>query len=388
MSDQETGAVEKSQALTKFDEPTLRGIVQSPGGASRAVFLPANFGEALEMAKLLASGIGVRAFMRGNVSACMMIVQQSVRWGMDPYAVANKAYFVNDQVAYESQLIAALINTSGEILGRLKISYEGDATGSVGKETLVCKVRGRLASDPDEEREMEQALATIKIRNSPLWQVNPKLQLAYHTQRSWARLYTPEVLLGIYTPDEVIDGVAASIEAQSTARGGKAPDRRDFVEKEGVDADFDEIETVLPESGAPAADSEENTAESASAGAENDQNTAENGEDPGAGDGDSGSPGLTHNDDEDGDNADPVAAAEDDPVAEDPATPSEDPLPLEPLEWATWEREITAEIGEITDRDAFNRLRQRIQPAMDQADDALLGRVQDALTDKLVTLPE
>ncbi|ECP2540867.1 hypothetical protein FZF29_12795 [Salmonella enterica subsp. enterica serovar Brunei] len=40
-------------------------------------------------------------------------------------------------------------------------------------------------------------------RNSPLWVSNPKQQIAYLGVKYWARLYCPEVILGVYSPDEV-----------------------------------------------------------------------------------------------------------------------------------------------------------------------------------------
>lgn len=45
--------------------------------------------------------------------------------------------------------------------------------------------------------------ATPGTRNSPLWVSNPKQQIAYLGVKYWARLYCPEVILGVYSPDEV-----------------------------------------------------------------------------------------------------------------------------------------------------------------------------------------
>ncbi len=42
----------------------------------------------------------------------------------------------------------------------------------------------------------------VTTRNSPLWKTAPKQQLAYLAVKYWARLYCPDVILGVYTPDE------------------------------------------------------------------------------------------------------------------------------------------------------------------------------------------
>jgi hypothetical protein len=339
---------------------------------SKAVFLPENLAQAMELAHFMAGGIGVRQWMRGNPSACLALIQISMRWGMDPYIVANKAYYANDTLSFESQLVNAVINTSGEIVGRLKVEFTGDATGGVGRETLNCRVSGRLKADPDQLFVHEQPLQSIKIRNSPLWISNPKQQLQYYTTRAWARLYMPEVLLGIYTPDEITDGAAARIEAQSTPKDDTpAPDRRDFVEEEVEDGEIEEITTHLPaEEEDDAADEPAETSTDA-ADAEVEEETA--------GDGDTGTDGTSTSEQ----GAKPVAAAD-----EAARKHILDTVPIEPLEWAAWKTAALAEIEPIATRKQFDSFRRRIASALEQADDALLTEIQDLLTDKLTSLPE
>jgi hypothetical protein len=43
------------------------------------------------------------------------------------------------------------------------------------------------------------------VRNSPLWVSDPRQQLAYLAIKRWSRLYTPDVILGVYTPDEIVE---------------------------------------------------------------------------------------------------------------------------------------------------------------------------------------
>jgi hypothetical protein len=341
-----------------------------------------------------------------------------MRWGMDPYAVANKAYETNGTVAYEAQLINAVINTSGAILGSLKIEWEGEPSRTApivpqprrrdnndprdprnepaprpqprpDDETLVCKVSGRLKSDPDDLKILEQPLRTITVRNSPLWQTNPRLQLAYHATRSWARLYAPEILLGVYSPDELVDGEALAIEAETTPRGGRAPDRRDFVGDQADDAEPVEFSTLEVEeidesgqSGAESAENSENNPETADSSAQEPENeqTAPLSVDSGAqNEPVSGAARPEQEDDSDG-----AAGRTGEPQPADQAVLSD--LPVEPLEWATWRTESLAKIAAVGDMDAFNALKQELAPAMEQADDGLLDEIQSAFADKLLAL--
>ena len=45
----------------------------------------------------------------------------------------------------------------------------------------------------------------IKVKNSPLWTQAADQQLWYYGTRSWARRFVPDVLLGIYSRDELED---------------------------------------------------------------------------------------------------------------------------------------------------------------------------------------
>ncbi|HCS5808456.1 TPA: recombinase RecT, partial [Escherichia coli] len=52
-------------------------------------------------------------------------------------------------------------------------------------------------------RVLELLLAQARTRNSTLWADDPRQQLAYLALKRWARLYCPEVILGVYTRDEL-----------------------------------------------------------------------------------------------------------------------------------------------------------------------------------------
>ncbi|EDC4056817.1 recombinase RecT, partial [Salmonella enterica subsp. enterica serovar Java] len=54
-----------------------------------------------------------------------------------------------------------------------------------------------------EPRELILMLSQAQVRNSTLWASDPRQQLAYLAVKRWARLYCPDVILGVYTPDEL-----------------------------------------------------------------------------------------------------------------------------------------------------------------------------------------
>lgn len=198
-SDAHSKPAAADSGLTKFDPAALKGIgstamVSSNGSA----FLPASMAEAMELGKLMCLSNFVPPHLRGKPGDCLAVVMQATRWGMDPFAVANKTYFVNDRMAYEAQLVNAVLNSRAPLEGRLRVEWDGDG------QQLTCKVTGKIKGDPT-EHSVWQEIVSLTTRNSPLWKTSPRQQLAYYTTRMWARLYCPEVLLGVYTDEEAKD---------------------------------------------------------------------------------------------------------------------------------------------------------------------------------------
>ncbi len=182
--------------IVPSDQTSTReiGIVASAGGSSIA---PQNLGEVVRFAEVMSrADIALPKHLRGNAGACMAVAMQALQWEMNPFAVASKSYSVNGIIAYEAQLIAAVVNTRSGIKGRLRYEFIGE-----GNE-LSCKVTGIL--DGDECSYETPPFGAINPKNSPLWKTDPRQQLGYYAARSWARRHCPEVLLGIYDRDEAV----------------------------------------------------------------------------------------------------------------------------------------------------------------------------------------
>lgn len=164
------------------------------GGVSFASAL-----EVMEFAKLMAvSEKAVPKHLRANPGMCLAVTFQAVEWRMSPFAVANKSYEVNDRLAFESQLIHAVIEARAPLKERLQCAYEGD-----GPER-VCVVTG-VFTDGSTREYRSPKFKDIRVKNSPLWKDDPDQQHWYYSSRSFARKWCPDVLMGIYAKDELKD---------------------------------------------------------------------------------------------------------------------------------------------------------------------------------------
>ena len=176
------------------------------------------------IADILASGkTTIPAHLRGSKGDCFAVALQSLQWNMNPIAVAQKTHLVNGVLGYESQLVAAVINNSKIVADRFRFEWYGPWEKVIGKFTVKkgdkgeYRVPGWTFADEEgcgirvsatlkgerEPRVLDLLLAQARVRNSTLWADDPKQQLAYLAQKKWARLYAPDVILGVYTPDEV-----------------------------------------------------------------------------------------------------------------------------------------------------------------------------------------
>ncbi|RKG47500.1 hypothetical protein D7V64_16640 [Acinetobacter cumulans] len=155
------------------------------------------------------SRMTVPKHLQGNVGDCMAIIMQAAQWQMNPYAVAQKTHMVNNVLGYEAQLVNAVITSRAPVKERLHFEWYGDWSKVNGKDdkspTVGVRVSATLRGE-NAPRVIDISMAQVgPVRNSPLWAADPRQQIAYLATKRWARLYCPDVILGVYTPDEVIE---------------------------------------------------------------------------------------------------------------------------------------------------------------------------------------
>lgn len=185
-------------------------ITSQPGatvGTAAAIFSPEGMDRLVRFATLMAdSKATVPAHLAGKPADCLAVTMQAAQWGMNPFAVAQKTHVVNGTLGYEAQLVNAVVSSSNLLATRLNYRWDGDWSRISGKTdkspNLTVTVWATLKGE-SEPRELTISMAQAGVRNSPLWEQDPRQQLAYLCVKRWARLNAPDVLLGVYTPDEL-----------------------------------------------------------------------------------------------------------------------------------------------------------------------------------------
>lgn len=179
-----------------------------------------------KFAGLMASArVTIPVELQNKPGDCLALCLQAQAWGMNPYAVAQKAHVIKNKLGYEAQLVNAVITRHAPIQGRLSFAWSEGWERILGKfkkqpgknsgadytvpnwadkdeDGLWCEVSATLTGET-EPRVLRLEMRQAHPRQSTLWATDPKQQLAYTVVKRWARLHCPDVILGIYTPEEL-----------------------------------------------------------------------------------------------------------------------------------------------------------------------------------------
>jgi hypothetical protein len=189
----------------------------------------------MRMAKMMAEGRAtIPSHLQRNTSDCLAVVTQAVQWGMNPFAVAQKTHVTQGgALGYEAQLINAVVISRAPIVGRPEFEFIGDWSKVLGKVEerksdkggkyyvatytkadeaglgVVCSCQMKGEAEP---RAITIMMSQAYPRFSTQWATDPQQQITYLAIRKWARRYTPDVILGVYTPEELEETTRGEID--------------------------------------------------------------------------------------------------------------------------------------------------------------------------------
>lgn len=140
------------------------------------------------------------------VANCFLVINQAVRWEMDPFAVIQAVSVIKGKLCYEGKLVHAIITA------KCKVEFSHEFNNEKG-DALGIKITGKW---PDGRVDVvEGTVGDWKTtRDGSPWALpkNHKRMLIYRGTREWGRFYSPGTMLGIYTPDEMDDDRAPAAE--------------------------------------------------------------------------------------------------------------------------------------------------------------------------------
>jgi len=178
---------------------------------------PRNFQEAMLAANMYARSSLVPQQYRGKQAECFVALQLANRQGVDPLMLMQNSYVVGGRPGVEGKYAIALMNARGPFKGGVHFEYGGKG------DNRSCTAWG-IRKDTGERCEavvdMEMAKAEGWTKNQK-WRTLRDLMLAYRSGAFLARMYCPEVLMGMQTIEEIQDVIEVQAEvAESTPADG------------------------------------------------------------------------------------------------------------------------------------------------------------------------
>lgn len=226
MNEQVQDTTWQDRELTPAQEKNRHNAELVPFGSQG--ISPQNFAQLVDFAKQMSlAKHSIPPHFRGSPGDCLAIIEIAQKFEMSAYMLARGTYFVNGAMAFEGQLISAIINKWCPLDGRLKYRFDGDHAEyddvevdetdrndqKTGKKIWIKKIRvpstrrvivtGRMKGEAEDLVYESPLIKDIKVKNSPLWIEDPDQQLIYFATRRWQRRWWPEGLLNIYARDEI-----------------------------------------------------------------------------------------------------------------------------------------------------------------------------------------
>lgn len=153
--------------------------------------------EAMEFSNQMAKAKLLPAHLQNSPADCLRVIMQAARWQFDPFAVAEKTSVISGKLMYEGQLVTAVVNSRGNMSKRLAYTFEGEG------DKRVLTVTGTIEGE-SEPRTIKLPFDLAKrINKNGQMNINPDQQACYIGARIWARRHMPELMMGVYTPDEI-----------------------------------------------------------------------------------------------------------------------------------------------------------------------------------------
>jgi hypothetical protein len=156
-------------------------------------------------AKMFSSSSLVPKDFQGNVANCAIGINIAKRLGADPFMVLQNIDIIHGRPSFRATFLIAMVNAAGRF-EPLQFRMEGDE----GKPSRSCvaftksKPDGTPLEGPKITLEMAKAEGW-STKNGSKWLTMPELMLRYRAAAFFARLYAPDITLGMMTAEEAVD---------------------------------------------------------------------------------------------------------------------------------------------------------------------------------------
>lgn len=164
-----------------------------------------NFIMATQMAKMLAVSTIVPQTFQRNEANCLIAIEQAQRLHVSPLMVMQNLNVIQGRPSWSSKFLIAAINNSGKFDTELQFEEKKDKDGKPFSCTAWVMKNGRKVEGMTVDMDMARAEGWLG-KNGSKWKTMPQLMLRYRAASFFSSLNCPELTMGLYTKEEIIDG--------------------------------------------------------------------------------------------------------------------------------------------------------------------------------------
>lgn len=177
-----------------------------PGGGMMSIFSdPQAFQGAMNMACALADSTIIPKDYQKNPSNCLIAVEMASRLNASPMMVMQHLFVVNGRPAWSSQWIISMINNSRKYRDVLQYEMGHDPEdGGLSCTAWAVDHAGQKVVGPKITMKMAQDEGWVSKSGSK-WRTMPEVMIRYRAASFFGRLNCPDMIMGIYSREEVLD---------------------------------------------------------------------------------------------------------------------------------------------------------------------------------------
>lgn len=158
-----------------------------------------------QMAKVLSGSTIVPKDYQGNEANAMVAIEIANRLRTSPLMVMQNLHIIQGRPSWSAQFLIASVNGSGKYDMELQFEEKQDKDGKPFSCTCWTTKNGREVRGITIDMDMAKAEGWT-TKSMSKWKTMPQVMLRYRAASFFARMNCPELTLGFYTKEEVIDG--------------------------------------------------------------------------------------------------------------------------------------------------------------------------------------
>ena len=177
--------------------------MEKENAITKSAFSIEGFEHAQRVAMMLSKSSLVPKEYQNNVQNTIIALEMAYRIGASPLMVMQNLYIVHGKPSWSSTFMISAINSCGRF-DPLRFDVKGEGMEMECVAWTTVKGKDERIEGPRVTMKMAKAEGWLD-KNGSKWKTMPELMIRYRAAAFFARMYAPEITMGMHTKEEVMD---------------------------------------------------------------------------------------------------------------------------------------------------------------------------------------